>query len=222
MSGRRASRTGVRTRLAYKRNRPTKKAGPGSLPAPRFVPRLVVGLVVVDAGLDLDGLELELAAAPLQAVLATDARLNLRQRAQPSGGDLLAALHARAVLTVVQAVERGGDAVDPLHQQFARGEPDLAPLVGLDLVHFIGVRPVLAWAQQLFESRRPTHPAQPPHHFLQVRLQPLPDVHCLASVCFGAAVGATAVPYLRRRRHAEDSFGKTAIDRKSTRLNSSH
>src|SRR5437870_13082800 len=122
MSGRRASRTGVRTRLAYKRNRPTKKAGPGSLPAPRFAPRLVVGLVVVDAGLDLDGLELELAAAPLQAVLATDARLNLRQRAQPSGGDLLAALHARAVLTVVQAVERGGDAVDPLHQQFARSE----------------------------------------------------------------------------------------------------
>src|SRR2546428_3390823 len=101
MSGRRASRTGVRTRLAYKRNRPTKKAGPGSLPAPRFVPRLVVGLVVVDAGLDLDGLELELAAAPLQAVLATDARLNPRQLAQACGGYSLTPPHARAVRTFV-------------------------------------------------------------------------------------------------------------------------
>src|SRR5882724_13137667 len=152
--------TGVRTGLAYRRTGPTKKRGRDrSRPRGRF--RVwFVRLVVVDAGLDLDGLELELAAASLQAVLATDAGLNFRQRAQPSGGDLLAALHARAVLTVVQAVERGGDAVDPLHQQLARGEPDLAPLVGLDLVHFIGVRPVLAWAQQLFESRRPTHLAQ--------------------------------------------------------------
>src|SRR2546422_8713522 len=99
MSGRRASRTGVRTRLAYKRNRPAKKAGPGSLPAPRSGSRLVVGLVVVDAGLDLDGLELELAAAPLQADLATDPRLNLRQATQPRAGNLPAALHPRHVLT---------------------------------------------------------------------------------------------------------------------------
>src|SRR2546425_13200708 len=85
MSGRRASRTGVRTRLAYKRNRPTKKAGTGSLPAPRSGSRVVVGLVVVDAGLDLDGLELELAAAPLRRAWQTAPGLTSGHARSPAG-----------------------------------------------------------------------------------------------------------------------------------------
>ena len=54
-----------------------QKNGAGIAPGPVMQSR-VVCLVVVGAGLDLDGLELELAATPLQAVLATDAGLNFR------------------------------------------------------------------------------------------------------------------------------------------------
>src|SRR5207302_8855871 len=71
----------------------------------------------------------------------------------------------------------------------------------------VGERPVLARTQQLLERRRSPELTQPTDHFLKVRLQPFPDVHVIASVYFGAAVGATLMPYL---------------DRKSTRLNSSH
>src|SRR4051812_45695380 len=99
-----------------RRSLPTTKNGAGIAPGPVMQSREGC-LFVVGAGLDLDGLELELAATPLQAVLATHAGLNFRERTQPSGSDLLVTLHARSVLAVIQAVEGGGDAVDPLHQQ---------------------------------------------------------------------------------------------------------
>ena len=76
----------MRTALAYRKMGPTKHGGPEMAPkkngagiAPGPVMQSRVGcLVVVGAGLDLDGLELELAATPLQAVLATHAGLNFR------------------------------------------------------------------------------------------------------------------------------------------------
>src|SRR5438132_10921351 len=96
-SGRSASSTGVRTALAYRimgsterGERPGKSRG---APLPTACPRQKNGagiapgpvmqsregcLFVVGPGLDLDGLELELAATPLQAVLATHAGLNFR------------------------------------------------------------------------------------------------------------------------------------------------
>ena len=54
-----------------------QKNGAGIAPGPVMQSREGC-LVVVGAGLDLDGLELELAATPLQAVLATHAGLNFR------------------------------------------------------------------------------------------------------------------------------------------------
>src|SRR3989440_11133340 len=96
-SGRSASSTGVRTALAYRimgstergecpgksRGAPVptaclrQKNGAGIAPGPVMQSREGC-LFVVGAGLDLDGLELELAATPLQAVLATHAGLNFR------------------------------------------------------------------------------------------------------------------------------------------------
>src|SRR5438874_1574761 len=52
---------------------------------------------------------------------------------------------------------------------------------------------------RLIRSTSNSRVAQPTDHFLKVRLQPFPDVHVIASVYFGAAVGATPMPYLRRR-----------------------
>src|SRR6267142_3031290 len=97
-SGRSASSTGVRTALAYRKMGSRERGGPEMAPqkngagiAPGPVMQSRVGcLFVVGAGLDLDRLELELTAAPLQAVLATHAGLNFRERTQPSGSDLLA------------------------------------------------------------------------------------------------------------------------------------
>jgi len=54
-----------------------QKNGAGIAPGPVMQSREGC-LFVVGAGLDLDGLELELAATPLQAVLATHAGLNFR------------------------------------------------------------------------------------------------------------------------------------------------
>src|SRR5438132_5600491 len=56
---------------------PRQKNGAGSDPGPVMQSREGC-LFVVGPGLDLDGLELELAATPLQAVLATHAGLNFR------------------------------------------------------------------------------------------------------------------------------------------------
>src|SRR5205814_2054541 len=105
-SGRSASSTGVRTALAYRKMGTIEHGGPEMAPKPptfgaprrsRGAPLAMVYLrqkngagiapgpvmqsregclFVVGAGLDLDGLELELAATPLQAVLATHAGLN--------------------------------------------------------------------------------------------------------------------------------------------------
>src|SRR5438067_10580136 len=123
------SRTGVRTVSSLPNKRGGQKNG-AEIPRPRL--RLACRLVVVDAGLALHLLELLMAPTPLQEVLATHAGLDFRQGAQAGSGDFLTALDTDAVLAIVQAIEGSRDAVDPLHQQFAGGKTDLAPLIGLD------------------------------------------------------------------------------------------
>src|SRR5687767_2119604 len=118
MAGRKTSRIGVRcTAIGY------KKTGPGSLPAPQGI-ALEGGLVVVlVAATHLD--RRQLLAVPLDAVLAADTGLNLGQRLQAGGRDLLPALHAGSVLAVIEPVERRGQRVHSLHQQLAGRKPDL-------------------------------------------------------------------------------------------------
>src|SRR5436190_10939926 len=99
-------------------------------------------LLVLAFGPDLD--RLHVAARPLQPILAPYAGQNLRHHAQARGRDLLAALDAHAVLTLVQPLQCSRDAIHAVDQQLASREADLPALVGLDLVHLIGERPMLA------------------------------------------------------------------------------
>src|SRR5262245_37583488 len=169
MLGRTRSRTGVRERgtpLDY------KKTGPGGSPALSSVPW--TRLLVFGLGPDLDGLEM--AHGALEAILAPHAGLDLRHDPEPSRRDGLVALHADAVLAVVQPLDGGGQAVHALYEELARREADLTPLVGLDLVHLVGERPVLAaGAEQILECLDSTQLAQPAHRHFQILLQPIPN-----------------------------------------------
>src|SRR5262245_61904861 len=110
MLGRIRSRTGVR-----ERGTPLdcKKTGPGRFPALRSVSW--TRLVVFGLGPDLDGLEVTHGA--LEAILAPHAGLHLRHDAETSRRDGLVALDADAILSVVQPLDGGGQAVHTLHEE---------------------------------------------------------------------------------------------------------
>src|SRR3990172_7564041 len=155
-AGRTASRTGVRTPLAYTKTRGRR------CPAPRVAALVGAASVVVAECVDPD--RLELAPEPLDPVLAAHAGLDLGHRAQARRGDGLLALHADAVLAVVEALERR--------------EPDLAVPAGLDPVHLVGERRVVADRPgQLLNRHGAAHLAEPADCRVQVVLEPLPDVH---------------------------------------------
>ncbi len=111
----------------------------------------------------------------------------------------MASLHSThdAVVTVVQPLDGRRETVHALDEELAGREADLTPLVGLDLVHLVGVRPVLsAGTEQVLERLHSTQLAQPAHRHFQILLQPIPNrVHGVLLVS-GRPPSATGVPSL--------------------------
>src|SRR4029434_8384855 len=114
MPGRNRSMMGVRERGTPPR---LQKNRAGGSPGPGLVRRFG-SVVLVLGGPDLDGLEMTSRA--LEAVLALHAGLHLRHDPHASRRDGLVALHADAILAIVQPLDGRGEPAHALHEHFAR------------------------------------------------------------------------------------------------------
>src|SRR5439155_8730028 len=107
-----------------------------------------------------------------------------------------------------QTIQGRDETVVPLDQQLTRGVSDLAPLVGLDLVHLVGERGVVA--RSSLRLRKDVDPLQEPtavRHCSQFSLQDLSDGIQGRLLCSGPSSAATAVPNHRRTTRSRNSLG---------------